>query len=238
MIKQHPLATGFIAETELLAQKHNCILWAMDSSFSRELYISGTFRSLTGRAVCEMYQNQSHADFEKNFNAITKEHCFGTLQNRLINPKYTGIYHFKLPDGSLQLVQDRSFHLNDDEGNCLLIGGVALPITESDLLDPKQNEISDQIDQLTIEFYRILSLPLSIPLATSAEPFNVLTEKQHLIFKHILHGLTAKEIAKKLDLSFRTVELHTDNIKKALGAKSKSELISIAISNNHVAIRL
>ncbi len=239
MKTQHPLATRFIAEIELLAHKNNCLLWAMDSTFSQELFISGTFRTMLGRDVWEMYQNKSKADFDKNFNAITQENCFDMLENRLINPKYTAFYRFQLPLGGTQLVQDHSFHLNDENGECLLIAGVAVNITETDLSKQKQRTISDRIDKIVVELYQLLSLPLTSRHEKPAvPPPSELSKQQQLIFKYILNGLTAKEIAKKMDLSFRTVEFHTNTIKNIFGASTKSELISIAISKNHMVIRL
>ncbi len=231
---QHPLTTGFIAEIELLAHKHNCLLWAMDGSFSQELYMSGTFKNITHRDVWEMYQNKTPADFEKNFNPIIKNCSFDSLQNRIINPKYTAVYQFKLPKGGAQMVLDRSFHLYDANGNRLLIAGVALPVSEKDLTKPKQLIISDKIDKISLEFYQLLMLPLKKQPST----LNVdgLTKQQKKILKYILHGLTAKEISNETNLSFRTIEFHTNGIKTFFGASSKSELITIAISKNLMEI--
>lgn len=232
---QHPLATGFIADIELLAHQKHCYLWAMDASFSQELYISATFRNICRREVWEMYQNKTPADFEKYFNPMIENESYESLQNRLINPKYSAIYNFKLPDGSKQMVLDRSFHLNDSEGNRLLIAGVGYPVTKDDFSKQKQIIISDIIDKITLEYYQLLMSPLAL-FKKSAPNFGKLTKQQQLILKYILHGLTAKEISKETKLSFRTIEFHTNAIKAVYGASSKSELITIAISKNLVAI--
>ena len=233
---KHPLASGFIADIELLAHKEYCLLWAMDATFSQELYMSGTFRNLIHRDVWEMYQNKTPADFEKNFNPMIENESFDGLQGRTINPKYTAVYQFKLPDGGKQMIQDRSFHLNDADGNCLLIAGVAYPVTEKDFSKAKQIIISDKIDKISLEYYQLLMAPLRLTKSPAQPKVKGLTKQQQLILKYILHGLTAKEISKETNLSFRTVEFHTNAIKTAFGASSKSELITIAISKNLVAI--
>lgn len=58
-----------------------------------------------------------------------------------------------------------------------------------------------------------------------------LTDRQRQILVLVGDGLTNKQIAIQLDISFRTVEVHRANILKALAAKSTADLIRISISN-------
>lgn len=44
--------------------------------------------------------------------------------------------------------------------------------------------------------------------------------------KFTMSGLSAKEIARKLDISYRTVELHLEHIKRKLKCNSKLEMIA------------
>ena len=52
--------------------------------------------------------------------------------------------------------------------------------------------------------------------------------------KEILHltanGLTSREIGERLDISFRTVEVHRANIREKLGLENNSELIKYAVA--------
>ncbi|MHA3891775.1 PAS domain-containing protein [Acinetobacter sp. GXMZU3951] len=60
-----------------------------------------------------------------------------------------------------------------------------------------------------------------------------LTKRESEITQLIVNGLTCKEIARKLSLSHRTVEVHKANLMKKLGVHSKHELSSkIIIQNN------
>jgi DNA-binding CsgD family transcriptional regulator len=51
-----------------------------------------------------------------------------------------------------------------------------------------------------------------------------LTERQEACLFYVIRGFSAKQIAEKLSLSKRTVEGHIENLKVAVGVKSKSEL--------------
>ena len=58
-----------------------------------------------------------------------------------------------------------------------------------------------------------------------------LTKQQAMITKLLSIGYSAKEIAKKLDISYRTVEGHLVKIKNLLGCNSSSELISVCLTS-------
>lgn len=53
-----------------------------------------------------------------------------------------------------------------------------------------------------------------------------LTQRESEITQLIVNGFTCKEIARKLDLSHRTVEVHKANLMKKLEVRSKAELTS------------
>jgi DNA-binding NarL/FixJ family response regulator len=58
-----------------------------------------------------------------------------------------------------------------------------------------------------------------------------LTQRQRDILRMCAAGLSAKEIAKKLGISFRTVEFHKYQAMTTLGAKCSAELIRLAIKH-------
>ena len=61
-----------------------------------------------------------------------------------------------------------------------------------------------------------------------------LTPHQRAILRMLADGLSAKEIARKLDISSRTVESHKYQIMESLGAQSSAELIRLAIRHGIV----
>ncbi len=57
-----------------------------------------------------------------------------------------------------------------------------------------------------------------------------LTTREQLVLSHIAKGLSSKEIAKELAISFRTVEAHRRNIKSKLKIDTLAELIRYAVN--------
>jgi DNA-binding CsgD family transcriptional regulator len=61
---------------------------------------------------------------------------------------------------------------------------------------------------------------------------HLLTERQRGVFDLLMHGLQTKEVARQLDLSPRTVEVHRAHILKRLNANSFNQLIG-QLLNDH-----
>jgi DNA-binding NarL/FixJ family response regulator len=68
----------------------------------------------------------------------------------------------------------------------------------------------------------------------AGERIALLTLHQREILRMFAEGFSAKEIAKKLDISSRTVESHKYQIMESLGAQSGAELIRLAIRHGIV----
>jgi DNA-binding NarL/FixJ family response regulator len=67
--------------------------------------------------------------------------------------------------------------------------------------------------------------------ASAVDPIRGLTPRQREILGMLAEGLSAKEIAAKVDISPRTVEFHKYQMMESLGAKSSAELIRIAVQH-------
>lgn len=62
-----------------------------------------------------------------------------------------------------------------------------------------------------------------------------LTTREQVILSYVAQGFSSKEIAKKLQISFRTVDAHRRNIKTKLNIESLADLVRYAI--NHGLIK-
>ncbi len=66
------------------------------------------------------------------------------------------------------------------------------------------------------------------------DPVSGLTLRQREILRLLVDGLTAKQIALRLDISYRTVEFHKYRMVELLGLSSSAELIHFAIKHDIV----
>ncbi|MCM2369759.1 LuxR C-terminal-related transcriptional regulator [Rhodopirellula sp. ICT_H3.1] len=57
----------------------------------------------------------------------------------------------------------------------------------------------------------------------------MLSTRERDVFKHVVSGQMNKVIAKRLEISEKTVERHRSNVMKKLGVKSVAELVRIAM---------
>lgn len=75
--------------------------------------------------------------------------------------------------------------------------------------------------------------PICYELLNQHTSFN-LTEKQECCLFLMIRGKTAKEIAKILNLSHRTIEGHIDALKYKLNCQRKSEIIEKMLDNGYL----
>lgn len=61
--------------------------------------------------------------------------------------------------------------------------------------------------------------------------FGALTHREREVLRHVVSGETNKEIAARLGLSYRTVEVHRRHIMEKVGARNAAELVRLAIES-------
>jgi DNA-binding NarL/FixJ family response regulator len=66
--------------------------------------------------------------------------------------------------------------------------------------------------------------------------YDRLTMREREVLKLLAEGLTVKEIAVRLDLSVKTVEVHKHNLMKKIDVHDRSELIKYAIQKKLIAV--
>ncbi len=77
----------------------------------------------------------------------------------------------------------------------------------------------------------IAKMLIENPIRTESEK---LTTREQVILSYVAQGFSSKEVARKLDISYRTVEAHRRNIKQKLGLETLAELIKYAVSHGLV----
>jgi DNA-binding CsgD family transcriptional regulator len=81
---------------------------------------------------------------------------------------------------------------------------------------------------ITRELSHFLDALEATDLGTAGTVAPALTERQRSVLQHVARGLSDKEIARALQLSPRTVEMHVARALAALGARNRSEAVSRA----------
>ena len=66
--------------------------------------------------------------------------------------------------------------------------------------------------------------------AAEAQKLSALTPREREVLEHAAQGLHAKEIAMRLDISPRTVEVHKTRIMEKLGVRNIAELVRFALA--------
>lgn len=84
--------------------------------------------------------------------------------------------------------------------------------------------VSDKINDLLLKKYAKNQMP------APGTPLERLSDRELEIFQMIGQGLTVREIAGRLFLSHKTVEVHRDHIRDKLGLKSSAELLRYAVT--------
>lgn len=114
--------------------------------------------------------------------------------------------------------------------NCIV--GVLDYLTEID--DSSIISILSHLEKLNI---KITSDVIAIAKKYAVKDnMHLLSERQKECLYYLLRGATAKEIAKKLDLSFRTIEDYIELIKDKFQCSSKTSLIEKAINFGYINI--
>ena len=98
--------------------------------------------------------------------------------------------------------------------------------TSASLINPLAVSIRTN-DELAAEVFRT-------PADMDADPVAALTPRQREIVQCLAEGQSAKQIAKTLNLSARTVEDHKYRLMETLGIENSAELIHFAIKHSLV----
>jgi DNA-binding NarL/FixJ family response regulator len=70
---------------------------------------------------------------------------------------------------------------------------------------------------------------LRSPKRGASEPLSLLSTREREVLRLIAEGLSAKEIAKELSISSKTVEAHRTSLMRKLGARKATELVRFAL---------
>lgn len=241
MIHFNFLLDGSLAELELLAEELKAVFWLAKPDYSKSLFISSNFREIWGRNVTFLYKNILNwrncllPENRDEIYRLTKK------RNTLINPNHTQTYQIFKPDHCTQWILDRTFNVIDFDERPLFVAGIALPIRETELTGEQHKIVSDRLDQYILQFYKILFRYVSPDINTKTnfyKKISMLGKREKEVLERLLYGYTAVQIARKFQISKRTVEAHFNSLKIKLDCRNKSEIISKAIETGLIFVFL
>ncbi len=68
--------------------------------------------------------------------------------------------------------------------------------------------------------------------------YDLLTDREREVLKLLADGLSSKEIAVRLDLSVKTVDVHKYNLMRKLGIRNRADLVKYAIQRRLIRVPL
>lgn len=90
------------------------------------------------------------------------------------------------------------------------------------------------ISKMMYETYKANAVNTQKKSIFSVKKQEALTPREVEIIQHLCNGYTAKQVGEQLNLSYRTVETHRNNILHKLGFNSTTELIKYSVQHGMV----
>lgn len=113
--------------------------------------------------------------------------------------------------------------LFDSYGNTIGLAGVSIEVS--------RNSQSKKAESYLEKIEKIITF-------NSSNPFPKLAKREIECLYFMIRGMTAKQIGKLLNLSFRTIETYIENMKLKLNCCNRSELIGKAIDLGYIHITI
>lgn len=228
--------TGKLSEfIKVLADIAVCsedFFWISDSSFKHSLFISDGYERMLGRKSDRLYVDLKILNEYILPVDIMHRHPFIEMIKDLKENGPEARHHEKIhlfkADGQLLYVEDCSQLVVDQSGQCLAVTGIVKNITCIDL----QNRLS--VPKLTI-FPNLKKLRYYL----KGKYRNVyLTTREAECAFYFLQAKTQKEIAKKMNLSPRTVEHILERIKYKFTLHYKTDLYQALLESGLLDVLL
>lgn len=246
-----PQAVNLLFAT--LAQQPDCALWICALDYSQQLYLSPGFTDIWQRDTTLIYQNQQALQETVDTGDLNEAMVYVTKRQeeikhgRLITPEQTLFYRIWRPDGELRWIKDRSFIVHNQAGEPSALAGVSYSISEDEWMHSrvKQQDVEMQGLNMATDFVNIIekacapyirlpeqpiSLSKSLTLHVEEKSYQVSSREIECLL-HTIVGASAKQVARQLGISPRTVETYLEQLKIKFECRSKLALIGKLASN-------
>ncbi len=233
---------ALIIMLSLIAEADDHVVWMRTPNYDQQLYVSPSFVEVWGRPCEVLYQdpliwNTFLLDDERTQKIF--ELCARNPAMAAAN-RNTVYYRILRPDNSIRHLRDTCLFLKNKDEVVLLVGiakSLSVIAWENEVKNLEQESVvtNNQLDLLShifmlasekkyqdISSLKKTSLPEHYVFLRDGQ-HTALSQQEYRCLKFYLNGLSAKETAKKLGISNRTVETYIEIIKNKLSCHKKSE---------------
>lgn len=225
----------------------NKVLWIRSIDECRQIYLSESYNRVWERPAVDIYNHPQsfNETVITDRNDLTIQQFEGrNAQNDPVDN--TVFYCIHTPSGAIKWIKDICFYLYSNSEFPLLILGIAEELSESQwrmelthytkILDkPKDNSPVIDFQAILEQEFRTLS---NTPQKFSSPEINSrnslgpekeaipLSKRQAQCLAYLKDGMTTKKMARLLNISPRTVEIHLQILLKKFSCHNRIELLS------------
>jgi DNA-binding CsgD family transcriptional regulator len=227
------------------------VVWMRNPDYSKQLYVSPAYETVWGRTCSELYEHPiSWEDTLVGDEKHTFAHLIKSRKPTADVEQHhnnTVLYRIFEPNGNIRWIKDSHFYLFDNHQHQVGIAGIAEAISETQWLlemEKNCNFFQDKSFKFEDQFINILenefnltarSTPHAILLDSEFKQYcHIITHDNERVplsqreiecIHHLSKGLTAKEIAREINISPRTVEEYMSRIKDKTHSKNLLEML-------------
>lgn len=228
----------------LVEQQSEQIFWLRTPDFMQQLYVTDTFDQIWGRSLEPLFEHptafrDSLVPEDEN---IRKAYNKRKQSSSVSEKEQTILSRIITPTGEIKHMRDSCFSLHDSYGNTVGMAGIGKVITPSEWghdLDGKVKEthpLSKILQSLAERHTNAVASPMCKEVKLSYKMYKgkylintyigeiVLTPREFETLQLLLAGNTAKETAKVLNISPRTVQDYLINLRVKLECRNKLEI--------------
>ena len=184
------------------------VLWLLDPSDYRVIFVSPAYEQLWDRSCESLYEDPMSwlsAVHPEDF-----DHVSAALERQAETGTFDEEFRIARSDGSIRWVWDRGFAVEDESGQVKYVVGLANDITAQKEAEEARHQLREELEvRVEAEMLRGNAYGLTF------REFTVL----HLVAE----GRADKEIASELGISPHTASRHLKNIMKKMSATSRTD---------------
>lgn len=223
------------------------LIWIRSIDYLRQLYLSPSFENVWEIPSEIFYENKDA--WETTLIPDEKQILLNEVHRRIHQTEEVDesvlFYQIRTPNIEKKYIKDEAFILTTADGEPVANIGIAKELPFQQWYEEKNyylDKMGNNVEQnLKKYLFEIIKNELKLNVSKNKSNLNdkktfnpnligyEITDRESECLDHLVTGKTAKETAKIMDISPRTVEFHINNIKEKMGVKSKLELISKVI---------